>query len=125
MKIEDLKNQMVKISPRSITCKGENGKTKGIVNGVENFKNLRPNIQAEYFGKIKSAGLWGDGESKNIYYQNGKLYYLYDLKQMEMYEKYFIGKPGYEMETENYNRKKQIAENAMKIATVIPCYILK
>lgn len=124
MKIEELRNQKVKISARSITCKDENGKTKGIVTGAEKFRNLQPNRAIDYFKQIKSAGLWGNGESDNIYIYEGKIYYLFNLKPIETYEKYFSGKPGFETETERYNQRKQLAENAAKIGTVIPCYIL-
>ena len=92
---------------------------------IEKLKALQPNIQVDYWKKIKAAGLWDAGEISNVYYQNGKLYYLYDLAQMEIYEKYFVGKAGFERETEKYNQKKQIAENAASIAIVIPCYIMK
>lgn len=124
MKMENLINQRVKLSPRSITCKDENGKTVGIVTGAENFRSLRPNRNMDYFHKIKSAGLWGNGESENVYIVNGKLYYLQNLKRMEFYAS-VAGKPCFERETENYKKMQQLAENVAKIGTVIPCYILK
>ena len=40
MRIEELKNQFVKISNRSITCKNENGKTKGIVTNATSFLKI-------------------------------------------------------------------------------------
>lgn len=107
MRIEELKNQKVKISARSITCKDDSGKTNGIVTGVEKFGNLQPNRAIDYFKQIKSAGLWGNGESDNVYIYEGKIYYLFDLRPMETYEKYFAGKSGFESEAERYNHRKQ------------------
>lgn len=125
MKIEELKNQRVKLSPRSITCKDENGKTKGVVSGAVKFEDLQPNKAIDYFHTIRDAGLWGNGESENIYVYGGKIYYLYNLKAVETYKKYFEGKPGFENEEKRYNERKQAAENAAKIGTVIPCYIIQ
>jgi hypothetical protein len=124
MRIEELKNQYVKISDRSITCKDENGKTKGIVTNAVKFGKLQPNKQIDYFKQIRAAGLWGNGESEKVYIIDGKIYYLFNLKPLEFYEKYFAGKPGFESETERYNQRKKMAEEAAKIGTVIPCYIL-
>lgn len=124
MKIEELKNQYVKISDRSITCKDENGKTKGIVTNAINFLKMQPNKQFEYSGKLRASGIWGSGEANKVYIIDGKIYYLFNLKSIETYEKYFKDKPGWESETEHYNKQMKLAEEAAKIGTVIPCYIL-
>lgn len=124
MKIEELKNQKVKISSRSITCKDENGKTKGVVSGAVRFKDLQPNKAINYFNQIKSAGLWGNGEIDNVYISEGKIYYFFNLRPIEVYENVFVGESGCESEKEKYIQRKQLAENASKIGIVIPVYIL-
>lgn len=125
MKIEELKNQRVKISARSLTCKDENGKTKGVVTCAENFLNLRPNLQFQYAKIVRNSGLWSAGESKNVFLIDGKLYYLFDLSPIEFYEKYYAGKSGWDNEKEKCENRKSLAESAAKYMEVIPCYIVK
>ncbi|MBQ1777224.1 MAG: hypothetical protein IIZ93_03615 [Acidaminococcaceae bacterium] len=123
MKMEELENQRVKISDRSITCKDENGKTKGVVTGAIRFKSLQPNKQMEYFRRISESGLWCSGEMDKVYILNGKIYYLFNLRLTDFYETYLADVPGFEADTEKYIQRKNLAENAAKIGTVIPCYI--
>lgn len=124
MKIEELKNQRVKLADRSITCKDRNGKTKGVVTNVTRFRALQPNKAVDYFKQIKAAGLWGSGESDRVYIIDGKIYYLFNLSPIEFYEKYYSGKSGFDDEKERYKQRKKIAEEAGEIVTVIPCYII-
>lgn len=126
MEIEDLKGKRIKISKTSITCKDENNKTCGLVRNIKKFMDIRPNLQIDYFGKIRDAGAWGSNLNiiDNIILDGNQLYYFDDIGAYEAYEKYFAGNPDYQLETKHYNERKQIAENMRKIATVIECYIL-
>lgn len=126
MVINDLKNKRIKISKTSITCKDENDKTCGIVRGIKKFMDVRPNIQVDYFGKIRAAGAWTSNLNvmNNIIMDGNKLYYFDDIGAYETYEKYFAGSTDFELEARNNEERKQIAENMKKIATVIECYIL-
>ena len=124
MDILELKNKKVKISPHSITCKDERGKTCGIVRNITLFTQAQPRIQFEHHKTVNVCGM-RDGYDliKNLIISDGKLYYLYDLKPIEFYEKYIKGLSGFESDTKRYNQRIQAAEKAAEYITVIPCYI--
>lgn len=126
MEIEELRNKKIKLSPRSITVKNDSDKTCGVVRGVQKFLDLRPNIQINYSGILRSSGIWGNPEGliDNVYYCYGKLYYLHDLTKDENYERYFSA-PGWVTENKNYEERKSIAKKAKEGGIiVIPAYIL-
>ena len=72
----ELKNQKVKLSPRSITAKDDNNKTVGVVRGIQCFKDCRPNLQMEIWKKARDV----NADLCRIYYVDGKWYYLHDKK---------------------------------------------
>jgi hypothetical protein len=129
MEMEKLKMAKVKLSARSITCKDENGKICGIVRNITRFNDLQSNKKQSYWKIIKNAGLWGNSESDKVYISSdGEIYYMFDVLPLKEYEKLFEKfslKLEFKGEKEEYNKRKQIAENAAKFVTVIPCYILK
>ena len=128
MKIEDVKNMIVKLSPRSITCKNEYGKTCGVVRGIEKFNSLQPNLKFEYFEIVKKSGVWGcklDNEMDRIYCCNKKLYYLFNLYPLENYENFEKKYGVNESSKTYYEKRKKLAVTASEVMTVIPCYILE
>ena len=126
MNISELKNQRIKISPRSITCRNENGKTCGVVRDVKQFKTARPAEQMKYFKAVRECGIWGNPElSDCLILVDSELYYLYNLRPIETYEHFMMGREGFESDTAAYNRRKSAAEKIAEVATVIPCYIEK
>lgn len=121
MKMTDIIGKRIKISANSITVKDEAGKTRGVVRGIRQFKNCRPNQQTEIWKKAKDAG----ADLNNIINAEGKWWYINDLKWESDYFKYFEGKD------ENMDKKYQnrrniydalVNENAIE---VIDCYILR
>lgn len=125
MKIEELRNRQIKLSPHSITVK-ENDKTCGVVRGVQKFLDLRPNIQMNYSKILRDSGIWGNKERliDNVYYCDGKLYYFYNLKKDEDYKRYFSA-PGWDTEHKNYDERQSIAKRAEECGIiVIPAYFL-
>lgn len=126
MKICDIAGKTVKISPRSITVKSENGKTAGVVRDAYGWKSLPNRTTFEYFKKIKEVGIWGTDLLENLVYCDGEMYFLHDLGALERYEKYFGNNPEqWPNDTKRYNERKEIAEKASAFFTVIPCYIVK
>lgn len=125
--MERIRNKTVKVSPRSITVKGENGKTCAVVRNVCKFKDMQTSKQMEFFKIVRACGVWGDPDlMENVIFQNGKMYFLHDLRPIEFYEKVFANAPaGWESETRRYNERKAAAENMANHCTVIPCYIEK
>ena len=62
MDILELKNQRVKISPRSITCRNEYGKTCGVVRNTQLYTQARPAEQMKYHKFVRECGIWGHPE---------------------------------------------------------------
>lgn len=126
MDILELKNQRVKISPRSITCRNEYGKTCGVVRNTQLYTQARPAEQMKYHKFVRECGIWGHPElAAGLILCDGQLYYLHNLRPLEAYEHFMKDRPGFENETNHYNHRKQAAEKIAEFATVIPCYIEK
>lgn len=123
--MEKIIGKTIKISPRSITIKGENGKTCGVIRNTSKFQGLQANEQMKYWKILRESGIWGDTElMENVIFHDGKMYYLNNLRPLEFYEKYFASSPeDWESETRRYNKRKTVAENMGKHC--IPCYIEK
>lgn len=75
MIITDIHGENIKIGKSSITVKGDNGKTKGIVTNCKAFSAMSPANKMQ----LRKAGIPLD-ESKNCIIQNGDIYYLFDLR---------------------------------------------
>lgn len=121
MEIEALKGKRVKICPRSITCKDDNNKTCGVVNNVVSFLNLAPRYQCELCRKFDRVML----DMKCVYVRNNKeLFYLLNLRKIAFYEKYVVGRNGYEDDERRYHKMIEGAKEAEKTMMVIPCYIV-
>ena len=116
MEIMDIKNQYVKLSRGSITVKGENGKTKGVVRGLTRFLDLQANKQIDYYKLLRNSGIWGNNKISmdNCYILDGTVYLV---RNMNSY-KYCT-----EEEKEKYDTMYQNIENYGVV--VIPCYFVK
>lgn len=127
MEITALENKHIKIGKTSITVKNpETGKTGGVVRNICKFRDLQPNRQIDYFGAIRRAGAWGsriDGIIDCVIISDNQLYYLHNLRPIEVYNKYFANHEGFENDRKAFEERLQISENMKKIATVIPCYV--
>jgi hypothetical protein len=73
MIITDIHGENVKIGKSSITVKGDNGKTKGIVTNCKAFSAMSPADKMQ----LRKAGISLD-ESRNCIIQNGNIYYLHN-----------------------------------------------
>lgn len=125
MDMLDLIGKRIMISAQTITVKDENYKTRGMVRGITQFKNARPNLQIDVSGILRKTGIWQSpfGNS-NLIYDGKKWYYMNNLKPLEFYEKYLADHPGYESDKNAYEQRKLMAEKAAEYFTVIDCYIL-
>lgn len=106
MTMQDIQGKKVKLSAHTITVKGENGKTCGMVRGVTSFTELQPNMAIKYFKTIKAAGLWGIGGdvTKRVIIADGNVYYLHNLRNTS-------------------DKATAIRDKAAEYVTVINCYI--
>lgn len=123
MKIEDLAGQDIKICKSSITVKDEYGKTKGVVTNIHKFKDLRPNIQIDYFKQLKECGIWGsnfDGMVDCVVFDGKDAYYLNNMQPITNYETYWAD-ADMPNEKARYEKRKEIAKAATKYFTVIDC----
>lgn len=125
MKIAEIANRKIKISPHSITVKNDDGKTCGVVRDVRPYDELRTAEQMEYHKKFCEFGIFNHSEFVKCFVLcDGEPYFLHNLRPLETYERLFKGKEGWETEERKYNERKQAAEKMAEIATVIPCYVM-
>lgn len=120
MKMQEINNQRVKLSPCSITIKDDNNKTCGVVRGIQCFRDCRPNLQTEIWKEARDA----NADLNRIYYVDGKWWYLHDKKWDADYFKYFEGRDSgmdekYKSRWATY--EALVNENIME---VIECYIV-
>lgn len=117
MELLQIEGKTIKINKNSITCKGENGKTCGVVSGITRFKDLQANKQINFSKSLRSSGLWGSkyGFMENVVFYNNKLYHIASLNKIEHYKKYY---------PEYYNDIANIIETAEQnnIYTLL-CYM--
>ena len=116
MEIMDIKNQYVKLSKGSITVKGENGKTKGLVRGLTRFLDLQANKKIDYSKLLRNSGVWGNSkiDMDNCYILDGTVYLIRNMNSYKYYT---------EEEREKYDTMYQnIASYGIM---VIPCYFVK
>ena len=116
MEIIDIKNQYVKLSKGSITVKGENGKTKGLVKGLTRFLDLQANKKIDYSKLLRNSGVWGNSkiDMNNCYILDSTVYLIRNMNSYKYYT---------EEEKEKYDTMYQnIASYGIM---VIPCYFVK
>lgn len=87
MEIMDIKNQYVKLSRGSVTVKGENGKTKGLVRGLTRFLDLQTNKRIDYFKLLRNSGVWGNKkiDMDNCYILDGTVYLIRNMNSYKYY----------------------------------------
>ena len=107
--IRDCIGREIKIGKTSITIKGDNGKTCGIVKGISRLADVRPNKQVEYFRQLKQCGAWGRPHGGEYIVCDSVLYVFRDIRS-----KLWNDKHGYFSEEE-----RQSAETREVIYTAI------
>lgn len=117
MNIEDIEGKNVKLSPRSICVKRDDGKTGGMVSGVVNFLNLPANRQVDFFKMLRETGIWDYGLANHVYVDGKTPYYIQDIRKLENLKK--VAAYGYEYDREKAEKLEMIAENAAKYMKVL------
>lgn len=126
MRIEEIEGRTVKIGATSITVKGDNGKTAGIVTGICKFKDLQANVQTKFFPVLRKTGIWGsqiNGIMDCVVYDGATLYYLNNTRPIHGYEKLFTN-GDWPTERKNYEKRLAIAEAAAQHMTVLNCEVI-
>ena len=88
--IKDCIGKEIKIGKTSITIKGENGKTCGVVRDIKKFIDLQANKQIDYFKLLRKSGVWGNKkiDINNVIINDETIYIFRNLKEMQHYKKY-------------------------------------
>lgn len=128
MKMQDISGKMVKIGRTSITVKDGRNKTRGIVRDVLSYSEWPERECFAYHKALDQSGIWSSSLEviKNVVLDRNenKIFYLNNLSRLEQYEKYFVGREGFEVEKNNYKKLKEIAEKAAGFMEVVDCYII-
>lgn len=119
MIITDINGEIIKIGKSSITVKGDNGKTKGIVTNCRTFSAMSPTDKMQ----LRKSGIPLD-EARNCIIQNGNIYYLLNLHlenwiKQQKYPEAFIRELA--ITAERRRKAGEIIKN--KGITVIECVI--
>lgn len=89
MEILECRGRKVKISRGSITVKGDNGKTCGVVRNIISLYNIQPNRQFRFYDELRHKGL---NSMKigldNIIIKDDTLYFFRNISRKLFYEKY-------------------------------------
>ena len=119
MTMWELNDRKIKISRQTITVKDDKGKTRGVVRGVNSFKDCRTNLQLDIWKTIRRYGV----DSDKVFYAEGKWWYIHDLKWDSDFNKYF--KDDTNM-VQKYEQRNWIAESLTETEGihVIYCWIL-
>ena len=117
MDILSIEGKTIKINKNSITCKGENGKTCGIVQGTTKFNDLQANKQILFSKALRVSGLWGSKHAlmDNVLFYENRLFHIASIKKLEHYR---------EFDPDKYADIANIVENAEQngIYTLL-CYM--
>lgn len=79
MKIQEIAGRRVKVSRSTISVLNDDGKTAGMITGVDTFYNMPPREQFEHAGKLRRLGIdrlkmdW-----RRMFFVKGAWYYLAD-----------------------------------------------
>lgn len=89
MKIQDIAGRRVKVSRSTISVLNDDGKTAGMITGVDTFYNMPPREQVEHAGKLRRLGIdrlkmdW-----RRMFFVKGVWYYLADDGALEWAHKF-------------------------------------
>lgn len=90
--IKDCIGKHIKISKTSITIKGDNGKTCGVVRNITSLYNLQPNKQMDIITRWKKLGLNREYLMQigldNIIIKDNNIFVFRKLQKIQHYEKY-------------------------------------
>lgn len=89
MKIQDIVGRRIKVSRSTISVLNDDGKTAGMITGIDTFYNMPPREQVEHAGKLRRLGIdrlkmdW-----RRMFFVKGVWYYLVDDSALEWAHKF-------------------------------------
>lgn len=126
MTTQELNGANVKLSRSTITVKGENGKTQGMIRGLRRYKDTPNNVQFELFKILKKSGIWGNNAASLdcLYLDGNRLFYLYNTQPDEHYIKYNLSQ--FDEDKKRYEARQKLLKDLeeCKEISVVRCIIL-
>lgn len=128
MEITKINGEEIKIGKTSITVKGDNGKTKGVIKNCNVINNLLPpRTLFEVAYKLRKKNIKVMDFYNRLVAVDGNYYFLYDLRKNDFVEKYAIKNPEiFQAEINKVKEQDELANLCVRsgIIQVIKCRIL-
>lgn len=125
MEITKINGEEIKIGKTSITVKGDNGKTKGVIRSFTIINNsLAPRILFEISRKLKEKNINLMSLYNRLVAVDGNYYFLYNLRKNDFVEKYAIKNPEiFQAEINKVKEQDELANSCIKsgIIQIVKC----
>lgn len=125
MEITKINGEEIKIGKTSITVKGDNGKTKGVIKNCNVINNLLPpRTLFEVAYKLRKKNIKVMDFYNRLVAVDGNYYFLYNLRKNDFVEKYAIKNPEiFQVEINKVKEQDELANLCVRsgIIQVIKC----
>lgn len=116
MEITKINGEEIKIGKTSITVKGDNGKTKGVIKNCNVINNLLPpRTLFEVAYKLRKKNIKVMDFYNRLVAVDGNYYFLYNLRKNDFVEKYAIKNPEiFQAEINKVKEQDELADLCIK-----------
>lgn len=125
MEITKINGEEIKIGKTSITIKGDNGKTKGVIKNCTVINNLLPpRTLFEVAYKLRKKNIKVMDFYNRLVAVDGNYYFLYNLRKNDFVEKYAIKNPEiFQAEINKVKEQDELADLCIKsgIIQIVKC----
>jgi hypothetical protein len=125
MEITKINGEEIKIGKTSITVKGDNGKTKGVIKNCNVINNLLPpRTLFEVAYKLRKKNIKVMDFYNRLVAVDGNYYFLYNLRKNDFVEKYAIKNPEiFQAEINKVKEQDELADLCIKsgIIQIVKC----
>lgn len=125
MEITKINGEEIKIGKTSITIRGDNGKTIGVIRNCTIINNsLAPRILFEISRKLKEKNINLMSLYNRLVAVDGNYYFLYNLRKNDFVEKYAIKNPEiFQADINKVNEQDELANSCIKsgIIQIVKC----
>lgn len=125
MEITKINGEEIKIGKTSITIKGDNGKTIGVIRNCTIVNNsLAPRILFEISHKLKEKNINLMSLYNRLVAVDGNYYFLYNLRKNDFVEKYAIKNPEiFQADINKVKEQDELADLCVKsgIIQIVKC----
>ena len=125
MEITKINGEEIKIGKTSITVKGDNSKTIGVIRNCTIINNsLAPRILFEISRKLKEKNINLMSLYNRLIAVDGNYYFLYNLRKNDFVEKYAIKNPEiFQADINKVKEQDELANSCVKsgIIQIVKC----